>query len=96
MATMNILCPCSVTFEWVIRVASYDPQVSIRTIDRFNDMVGMDILFFEDLLFLHLVDYMSRLGSVSEIPNREMGTILLAIDECWTRFFSLPSHDETR
>ena len=66
------------------------PVVGLSLAKDFNDTVSMDLKFFEQTIFLHMIDHATRYSSVCVIPNKRQDTVIQKIFEHWIAIFGPP------
>ncbi len=67
------------------------PVVCSASSSDFNDVVAIDISFFEGRVFLKIIDLMSRYGVTVVIPDKTPRSVIAAIDRYWIRELALDS-----
>ena len=59
------------------------PVVSLPHAEHFNEMVALDLKFFEGKIILHAIDHLTRYSAGIIIRNKEADTIIKGIVKCW-------------
>ena len=77
----DILDTCQVCRTWSKPLPASIATATISTV--FNEQVECDLLFYKKHIILHMMCRCIRWHAAKVIPNREMPTLVQAIDDCW-------------
>ena len=66
------------------------PIVSLPMSSSFQELVSIDLKFFENKIILHLIDVCTRHCSASFIPNKKKETKINAIFKTWMAIYGNP------
>ena len=66
------------------------PAVGLPHASRFNEMVAMDLKFFDGKIILHLIDHLTRFSSAIVVKSKEAKEIVNGIVRCWIAIFGPP------
>ena len=84
----SVVDSCHVCRQW--QKPTSRSVSSNRLAQQFNEVVQIDLLFIEDKIILHMIDESTRFTVMTEIQDRQSGTIVDAMTECWIRYFEAP------
>lgn len=59
------------------------PVVSLPVVSLFQEYVAMDLKYYQNITFLHLIDMCARLLAAIFVPNKNKDTILKAMFCIW-------------
>ena len=66
------------------------PVVGLNMATEFNEVVAMDLKFFEGKIILHLIDHLSRFSAATLIPSKKPEVVIDAIFDIWIKVFGPP------
>ena len=66
------------------------PAVGLPHATSFNEMVGLDLKFFDENIILHLVDHLTRFSSACVIKSKQPKEIISGIMKSWVAIFGAP------
>ena len=79
---------CSICKEF--KKPSPTPAVGLPHATTFNEMVAIDLKFFEGRIILHMIDHLTRFSSAAVIKSKEPKEIVNGIVKCWIGIFGPP------
>ena len=66
------------------------PVVALPMSSKFQEVVAMDLKFYQGKIILHLIDLFSRLSAAIIIPNKSRDTIIKGIFRIWISVYGTP------
>ena len=74
----------------VYKKAPPRPAVGMSLANDFNEVVAMDLKFFQGNIILHLIDHVSRFSAAASIKSKKPADIIDAIFRIWISIFGPP------
>ena len=67
------------------------PVVGLPMASKFNELVAMDLKFFQGKIILHIIDHLTRFSVAVILKSKEPKEIISAIMKSWISIFGPPS-----
>ena len=74
----------------VYRKSSVKPIVSMPLAADFNEVVALDLKFYNGKIILHLIDHVSRFSAAAVVKSKKPNEIIAKIFRCWISLFGPP------
>ena len=66
------------------------PIVGLPHASEFNEMVAMDLKFFDGHIILHLIDHLTRFSAATILKSKQPDEIISGLMRCWLSLFGPP------